>query len=331
MKKVITLGEILLRLSTINNERLAHCAQLALNLGGCEANVAISLANFGHEVIFASKVPNHALGLAAINQLKQYGVDTQYINKGGNRLGTYYLEQGVGVRSAKVIYDRANSSFAEIKKNEWSSDLFTDANLFHVSGITCALSDDWSALIVELIKSAKQAGCKISFDINYRAKLWSYDQARKVLREILPLVDYCSAGILDAKYLLELPVKEHTTTHECYQLIHQKFPNIQCLYSTNRKVHSASVNELQGMIWLNGEYFESRNYSIDNIVDRVGGGDAFAAGILHGLLENYDLQTVIEFATAASVLKHSISGDCNQFLESEVLEYIQSDSSRIVR
>lgn len=329
--KVVTLGEILLRLSTVNNERLAHSSQLALHLGGCEANVAISIANFGHEVAFVSKVPNHAMGLAAINQLKQYGVDTRYVIKGGDRLGTYYLEQGVGIRSAKVIYDRANSSFAQITENEWSTELFTDVELFHVSGITCALSEDWSNLVIELIKLAKKAGCKVSFDINYRSKLWSYDQARQVLQVILPLVDYCSAGKLDAKYLLELPIEKNTTNKACYELISQRFPNIKCFYATNRIVHSASVNELQGMIWLQGNYWESKNYYIDSIVDRVGGGDAFAAGILHGLMEKYDGQTVIEFATAASVLKHSIPGDCNQFSVEEVLEYLQNDSSRIVR
>ena len=209
MGKVVTLGEIMLRLSTPVGIRVAQTENFAVHYGGGEANVAISLANYGHQVTFASKVPDNSLGEAAKKHLSRYGVSTEFVRTGGTRLGTYYLETGTGERAASVVYDRACSSFAQIEEMEWDlHELFSGVEIFHISGITAALSKTWQSMTVALVKAAKQAGCQVSFDINYRGKLWSQKEASVALKAILPFVDICSAGVLDARYLLEIPEPE---------------------------------------------------------------------------------------------------------------------------
>lgn len=334
MGKVVTLGEIMLRLLTDSGIRIAQAESLHAHYGGGEANVAISLANFGHDAYFASKIPNNALGEGVKKHLNRYGVHTDFLLNGGSRLGTYYMEAGIGEKAANVIYDRAGSSFAEITKNEWAeAEIFKNVDIFHVSGITPALSSDWKKTTVTLIKAAKNAGCKISFDINYRGKLWSQKEAGETILEILPLVDYCSAGKLDAIYLLGIP--EHTGDDNeliyYYQEIQKKFPNITILYSTKRKVLSASSNELIGSLWINQNYYESQTHIINPIVDRVGAGDAFSGGVLHGILIQNHPQEIINFATAASALKHTIYGDCNQFSETEIESFLLVGSGKINR
>jgi len=334
MGKVVTLGEIMLRLSTDSGIRIAQAENLHAHYGGGEANVAISLANFGHDVYFASKIPDNGVGEGVKKHLSRYGVHTDFLLSGGSRLGTYYMEAGIGERAANVIYDRAGSSFAEIAESEWrNEELFKNVDIFHISGITPALSSNWKKTTITLIKAAKEAGCKISFDINYRGKLWSQKEAGETITEILPLVDYCSAGKLDAIYLLGIP--EYTGDDNelvyYYQEIQKKFPNIAILYSTKRKVLSASSNELKGTLWMNDSYYESQKHLINPIVDRVGGGDAFAGGILHGILVQNTPQEIINFASAASALKHTIYGDCNQFSEPEVKSFLLAGSGKINR
>ncbi|MGC6767999.1 PfkB family carbohydrate kinase [Enterococcus sp. LJL128] len=336
MGKVVTLGEIMLRLSTDGGIRIAQSEGFSAHYGGGEANVAVSLANYGHQVSFASKVPANGLGEAVKKHLNRYGVDTSALLSGGARLGTYYLESGAGERAASVIYDRAGSSFATMETSEWDlQKLFDGVDIFHVSGITPALSDSWKQLTLELITSAKNAGCKISFDVNYRGKLWSREEAGETIRQILPYVDYCSAGNLDAQHFLEIPAYDKTADEEetiyYYRSMQEKYPNISVFYSTRRKVHSASANELIGTLWAAGTYYESQCHQINPIIDRVGGGDAFAGGVLHGLLSSYDYQQVIRFATAASALKHTVHGDCNQFSCEEVESFLAAGSGKIVR
>lgn len=333
--KVLTLGEIMLRFSTDQGLRIAQSQQFTALYGGGEANVAVSLANYGHDVAFASKVPDNALGEAVQKHLRSYGVDTSYLIKGGPRLGTYYMETGVGERAATVIYDRAGSSFAEMTDTEWDlAELFKDVAIFHISGITPALSKAWQEMTLALMKAAKEAGCKISFDINYRGKLWSQAEAGAVIQQLMPYVDYCSAGKLDALHLLNIPAAPENTENELiyyYQEIQKKYPNIPVLYSTKREVLSASANQLVGTLWLDEDYYESNCHEITPIVDRVGGGDAFASGILHGLITEKAPQEIVSFATAASALKHTIHGDCNQFSEAEVLQFLAAGSGKIIR
>lgn len=331
MAKVLTLGEIMLRLSTVES-RLAETSEMQAHYGGGEANVAISLANFGHQAYFASKVPDNALGLAVKHHLNRFGVHTDYLLFGGQRLGIYFLEQGFGIKAANVVYDRAYSSFSQMKENEWERlDLFAGIDLFHLSGITPALSPAWVELLIKLMQEAKSRKVKISFDINFRGKLWSQAQASVALKQILPYVDYLSAGKLDAQYLLGIENAQDLSLEQCYQEIKKRYPNIQVIYSTNRTILSAKHNQLQGTIYSQNQYYKSEVIDIPDIIDRVGGGDAYSAGILHGLLSGYSAQEIVNFATAASALKHMVYGDCNQFTLEEVQVYLENGSSKINR
>ncbi|MGG5370839.1 PfkB family carbohydrate kinase [Enterococcus sp. AZ196] len=336
MGKVVTLGEIMLRFSTETGIRIPQAESFSIHYGGGEANVAISLANYGHQVLFASKVPANGLGEAVKKHLNRFGVDTRHLLFGGDRLGTYYLESGVGERAANVIYDRAGSSFAAMEQLEWNLEsLFNGVDIFHISGITPALSEKWRALALDIVQMAKKSGCKISFDVNYRSKLWSPEQAGKFLTQILPYVDYCSAGSLDAQKLLEIPSYSGTGRKEemtyYYQAMQKRYPNISVFYSTNRTVNSASVNQLIGTMWAERNFYESQCHMIDPIVDRVGGGDAFAGGVLHSLLNKDTYSKAICFATAAAALKHTVYGDSNQFNQQEVENFLYFGSGKIVR
>ncbi|PAE12229.1 2-dehydro-3-deoxygluconokinase [Niallia circulans] len=334
MGKIVTLGEIMLRLSTDSGVRIAQADTFRAHYGGGEANVAISLANFGHDVYFASKIPDNGVGKGVEKHLNRYSVHTDFLLIGGSRLGTYYVEAGIGERAANVIYDRAGSSFAEMTESEWKKEeLFNNVDIFHISGITPALSSSWKKTTISLIEAAKEAGCKISFDVNYRGKLWSQKEAGETISEILPLVDYCSAGKLDAIYLLGIPEStgQDNELVYYYQEIQKKFPAISVLYSTKRTVLSASSNELIGTLWMSDNYYESQKHVINPIVDRVGAGDAFSGGVLHGILAQRNPQEIIDFATAASALKHTIHGDCNQFSEPEVNSFLLAGSGKINR
>lgn len=323
MKKILTFGEIMLRLSTLENMRLEESSRFAAHYGGGEANVAVSLANFGHQAAFASKVPDNALGHAAKKHLARYGVDTTNLLFGGERLGTYYLEQGTGLRASSVIYDRKHSSLADMQELEWDqAELFRGVALLHISGITPALSSKWSALMVQLVREAKIFGVRISLDINYRGKLWSVEACGAFVREIAPYVDYCSAAKLDALNFFNITEKTHADLSYYYQEITKNYPNIQVFYSTERQVFSAQHNHLQGNLYYAGKLYQSKKYDITQIVDRVGGGDAFAAGILHGLIKQTNPQKTVDFAAAAATLKHTIPGDCNPFTVEEVEEFL---------
>ncbi|MFY4675185.1 sugar kinase [Bacillus anthracis] len=265
MGRILTLGEIMLRLSTNEGTRITEANSFKAHYGGSEANVAINLANFNHQVSFASKVPSNLLGKAVQQHLQNYGVDTSNLLKGGIRLGTYYLERGTGKRASLVLYDRTYSSFAQMKNVEWNiDDLFKNVSLFHVSGISLALSDSMTNLILGLIKEAKNRQIKVSFDINYRSNLWNYERASKTLNKILPYVDYCSAGKKDALYLIGIPENktQQSDLEYYYEQMHNKYPNIEVFYSTLRDVHSASSNDLQGTLWKNHLLYTSKMYHI---------------------------------------------------------------------
>lgn len=334
MSSILTFGEIMLRLSTSAGTHFSSAASFQAHYGGAEANVAVNLANFDHDVAFASKVPDNALGLAVKRHLQKYGVKTKELLFGGNRLGTYYLDSGVGERSSAVIYDRANSSFASVQEMEWDFErLFENVTILHVSGITPALSEKLAEITLDLIKEAKKRDIKVSFDINFRSKLWNHDQASRVISSILPYVDYCSAGKMDAMYLLGIPENQsgEDDTNYYYQKMHEKYRNIEVFYSTKREVHSATANSIQGTLWKDGKTYVSKVHKLEPIVDRVGGGDAFSAGILHGLLTCADLNYTVSFATAYSSLKHTIYGDCNPFTIKEVENLMENGSAKINR
>ncbi|WP_163101957.1 sugar kinase [Peribacillus alkalitolerans] len=337
MKKIVTLGEIMLRLSTTTGERLFQADQLTMQYGGAEANVGVSLSRFGHEVYFVSKVPDNPLGTAVERYLKSHGVHTEYLIKGGERLGTYFLETGIGPRSAQVTYDRKYSSFSKLTLEEVDFEkILEEASLFHISGITPALSPSLKELTFVALKKAKELGVTTSFDFNYRAKLWSQKEAGETIQPLLPYIDICSCGELDAIYLLNLEKaddglqKEHKLIYY-YEKIHEMYPNIKYLSSTFRTVISATTNTLQGNLYCEGKLFQSRVHQIDHIVDRVGGGDAYAAGILNGIIEQQSPQQIVSFATAASALKHTVHGDCNVFSKDEIIVFAENEPGKIVR
>ncbi|MEO2076801.1 MAG: sugar kinase [Bacillus sp. (in: firmicutes)] len=337
MKKIITLGEILLRFSTKVGERLSQANQVIMHYGGAETNVGVSLSHFGHDVFVVSKVPENTLGTAVERHLKSYGVQTEYLLKGGERLGTYYLESGVGPRSAQVTYDRKHSSFSTLTVEEIDFDeVFQNASLFHVSSISAALSPNMKEVVLHSLQKAKEHGVTTSFDFNYRAKLWSHQEAAEAIQTFLPFVDICFCGELDAIYLLGIEKADEALDPAAkleyyYQKIKQKYPNLQYMSSTFRQVISASTHTLQGNFYTAGELYQSKVYPIDHIVDRVGGGDAFAAGILNGILKKFAPEEIVSFATAASVLKHTIHGDCNTFSEDEINQFASLEPGKIVR
>lgn len=337
MKRILTFGEIILRLSTNIGERLYKTDQLAMHYGGSEANVGVSLANFGHKVYMISKVPENPLGNAAKYQLEGNGVHTDYLLKGGERLSTYYLETGVGERNAQVTYDRKNSSVSALAIDEINTDkVFEDAALFHVSGITPALSENLENLTLLLLKEAKKRGVRTSFDFNYRSKLWSHERAAHVFKQFLSYIDICFCGELDAIHFLGIDklsasINEADRLKAYYQEIQTLYPNIKYLSSTFREVISASMNRLQGNYFTNGVLYQSKVHQIDQIVDRVGAGDAFAAGILHGILQELEPELTVSFATAGAALKHTLQGDNNSFSEDEIMSFFKKESSKIIR
>lgn len=330
MKKVF-FGEILARLSTNQGERLTNAQQLNLHFGGAETNVAVSLAQFGHETQVLTRLPDNHLSQHILKYLKAMQVDTDLIVTGGERLGTYYVEAGVGNRATQVVYDRRYSSFSEMTAAEIDYDaVLSDVDILHVTGITLALSETLRDIVEQLFKAAKQRGILISFDFNYRSKLWSQTEAGKHFKRILPYVDLCSCGELDMRHLLGYKKAPEAFNHQekltfYYQQLSDSYPNIKACLSTKREYMSASHNTLTGYLYANQQLYQSKTYMIDHIIDRVGGGDAFVAGILHGYVNEWELDTIVSFATAASVLKHTMFGDANLVTEAEVIEMMKAD------
>ncbi|GIN55983.1 2-dehydro-3-deoxygluconokinase [Lederbergia ruris] len=337
MKKIVTLGEILLRLSAKVGVRLEQSDHLLVNYGGAEANVSASLAHLGMDVYFVSKVPNNAVGRGVERHLKANGVRTDYLIKNGDRLGTYYIEPGVGGRGTQVTYDRKHSSFSQMKLDEIDFDaIFEGASLFHVTGITPALSTSLKEITTYSLRKAKEMGILTSLDFNYRSKLWSQEDAAATLKPLLPYVDVCSCGELDALHILGIPeaardMNQSEKLDYYYKSIQAQYPNITYFCSTFREVLSASTNTLQGNFYMEGELHQSKIFHIDHMVDRVGGGDAFAAGILYGLLTDMSPEQVVSFATAASALKHTVYGDVNPFSKEEITAFAEQKSGEVNR
>lgn len=333
--RVITLGEILLRFSTSEEIRIKNTDEFRVCYGGAETNVGVSLSQFGHKVSVASVLPEYnPLSKAVLSRMHGYDVDTDLIIEQPGRLGTYYLEQGNSVRGSQVTYDRKYSSIAMLEELCWDLDeIFKGVDLLHISGIVPALSKKWQSWTVEIVKKAKEYGCLVSFDMNYRSKLWGYEEAYPCFQQILPYVDILSAGRLDAIHFLQVATaEEDVSLEEIYRRLKEKYANIKVLYSTKRNVFSTNHHELQGFyVGEDNNFVESKIYDIQPVIDRVGGGDAFAAGILNGVLKAWESQKVVDFGTASSVLKHTVFGDWNPFDEEEVFTFMNQKSGQIVR
>lgn len=336
MAKVVTMGEIMLRLSSAGNSRFVQCQQFDACYGGGEANVAVSLANYGHEAYFVSKVPVHEIGQCAVNALRRYGVHTDHVARGGDRLGIYFLETGASMRPSKVIYDRANSSIAEASVEDFDFDkVFEGAKWFHWSGITPAISDKSAEVLKKACIAAKKHGVTVSVDLNFRKKLWTSEKAISIMRPLMEYVDVCIGNEEDAQLCLgfkpEADVESgHTDASGYYNIFKQMADEFGFKYvvSTLRESFSATHNGWKALIYNGKDFYESKRYDINPIIDRVGGGDSFSGGLIHGLLTwPEDQGKALEFAVAASALKHTIPGDFNLVSEDEVLSLAKGNAS----
>lgn len=335
MGKIITFGEIMLRLAPEGYYRFVQADKYGATYGGGEANVAVSLANFGMDAAFVTKLPSHEIGQAGVNSLRRFGVDTSLISRGGNRVGIYFLEKGASQRASKVIYDRAGSSIATATKEDFDWDkIFEGATWFHFTGITPALGDNVADICLEACKKAKEKGITVSCDLNYRKKLWTRERANSVMSELCKYVDVCISNEEDAFDVFGIKASDTELTSgklnkdgykEVAKKLSEKF-NFKKVAITLRTSISANDNKWAAMLYDNENYYFSKEYNI-HIVDRVGGGDSFGAGLIYACSNNYDSQSTIEFAVAASCLKHSIEGDFNMVSLSEVQTLAGGDGS----
>jgi len=336
-QRVVTFGEIMLRLKSPGFERLFQSPLLEATFGGGEANVAVSLANFGGNASFVTALPKNEIGDACVAELRRYGVDTSHIARGSGRMGIYFLENGAAQRAAKVVYDRAGSAIAVAKPGtfDWAK-IFSGATWFHITGITPAISQSAADLSLESVKAAKAAGLTVSCDFNYRGKLWKYGKtAPEVMTELVKFVDVGIANEEDCQKSLgikvQVKVEEGQLETAAYQaLTHQvlkAFPNLKMLAVTLRESHSADSNGWSACLNDGKQFILSRKYEIDDIVDRVGGGDSFAAGLVYGLINGRSPENALNFAVAASCLKHSILGDFNRVSLDEVEKLAGGDAS----
>jgi len=335
MNKVITFGEIMLRLMPEGYLRFVQANRLEATFGGGEANVAVSLANFGVPVSFVTKLPNNEIAQAAVNNLRQFGVGTGDIIRGGRRIGIYYAEKGASQRPSKVVYDRAGSSIAEASVSDFDWDrILEGARWFHFTGISPALSDNMAEICLAALRKCREKGVTVSCDLNYRKNLWTREKAGAVMSGLMPFVDVCIANEEDAADVFGIAAEQTdlyggVLNREGYKSVAKQlkdrfgFKNV-CI--TLRTSVSASDNDWAAMFYDGAEYYFSKSYKM-HIVDRVGGGDSFGAGFIYASINGFAPQDAIEFAAAASCLKHSIEGDFNHVTVDEVKKLTGGDGS----
>lgn len=337
-KKIITFGEIMLRLSTPGFTRFVQTQSFDVTFGGGEANVAVSLSNYGFDSYFVTKLPKHEIGQAAVNHLRRFGVKDDFIVRGGDRIGIYFLETGASQRPSKVIYDRANSAVALMKKGEvdWNK-VFENAIWFHWTGITPALGKNAQEILSEACQIAKEKNVTVSCDLNFRAKMWTTEEAQAVMKPLMKFVDVCIANEEDAEKSLGLKaeatdIESGKLSEEGYFNVAKKLKEIygfKAAAITLRESYSASRNGWSAILLDDKDCktpYRSRKYEIE-IIDRVGGGDAFASGLIYGLLTKANTKDALEFAVAASCLKHTIPGDFNLVSIDEVEKLVKSGGS----
>jgi len=334
-KKVVTLGEIMMRLSTPDYKRFVQADTFDITYGGGEANVAAALCNYGLHGTFVSKVPDNPLGHAAINHLRRYGVDTQFIARGGDRLGIYFLETGASMRASQVVYDRAGASIAEVELSDFNFDEILDgADWFHTTGITPALSDKAAILTEAALKAAKAKGITTSIDLNYRKKLWSKEKAREIMSRLCQYVDVCIGNEEDAETTLGFKAAGTDVTKgelnldgykSVFKQMKEKF-GFKYIASTLRESYSASDNGWSALVYDGTEFYHTKEYEV-RIIDRVGSGDSFASGFIYGLVTGKSFKEAGEFGVAASALKHTIPGDLNHVTVKEVNDLVKGDGS----
>ena len=335
MSKIVTFGEIMLRLAPNGYYRFFQDDQLQATFGGGEANVAVSLANFGLDSTYVTKLPDHAIGQAAVNSLRYFGVDTSKITRGGERVGIYYLEKGASQRGSVCIYDRKYSAIQQATTADFDwDDIFDGADWFHFTGITPALGENVVEICKEACIKAKEKGVKISCDLNYRGKLWTREEARKAMTELCKYVDVCISNEEDAKDVFGIEAENTDITggklnKEGYKSVAKQLLDkfgFEKVAITLRTSITASDNNWAAMLYDGNDYYFSKEYKL-HIVDRVGGGDSFGAGLIYAILNGKSSKDTIEFAVAASALKHSIEGDFNRVTVKEVEKLAGGDGS----
>lgn len=326
----------MMRLSPPNYKRIVQTQSLDINFGGAEANTSVMLSNLGVDTKFVTALPSNSLGDAAINYLNSYGLNTEYINRCGERIGLYYFESGISLRGSRVIYDRKNSSITDCNIEDFDFDaIFEEATWFHFTGISAALGEKCLSVLKKAIEVAKDKGIKISVDLNYRKQLWTYDEFKETMMPLLNDVELCIGWIdLDKKgeyKVLDASRSEMDDSYfqNVFSKMQNKF-NIKYLSTTIREAFNSSYNALTGIVYDGKEIYRSKRYEF-NIIDRVGAGDAFAGGLIFKLLQKDNIKDVVEFATAASVLKHTILGDSNVVDESEIMDLVKGASSGEVK
>ncbi len=336
----VTFGEIMLRLAPFHKERLIQAKTLQATYGGGEANVAVSLALLGNEVRFVTRLPDNPLGDAALNHLRSFGVDVSFVARGGERLGIYFLEHGASIRPSKVVYDRAHSAItqATLETFDWEA-IFQNAHWFHITGITPALGPQLAEISLKAVKTAQKMGLTVSCDLNYRKKLWSRERAKQVMSELVQFVDVIIANEEDAADVFGIEAETTDVTSgqldvEHYKSVARQLMDIsqaKQVAITLRESLSASDNNWSAMLFDGQEFYVSRKYHL-HLVDRVGGGDSFGAGLIHGLSKFKNPKQALEFAVAASALKQTIPGDMNLVCEEEVLNIVKGNlSGRVQR
>ena len=335
MSRVITFGEIMMRLNPEGYLRFVQADKFEATYAGGEANVAVSLANYGQDAAFVTKVPSHEIGQAAVNELRRYGVDTSLIVRGGDRLGIYFAAKGASQRPSKVIYDRAGSAISQASTADFDWEkIFAGADWFHFTGITPALGGELPEICLNACQAAKKLGVKISCDLNYRKKLWTREEAGRVMAGLMPYVNVCIANEEDAKDVFGIAAEDTDLntgklSREGYISVARQLTErfgFEKVAITLRGSISASDNNWAGMLYSGGEAFFSTTYHM-HIVDRVGGGDSFGGALIHSLLSGWDSQKAIDFAVAASCLKHSVEHDFNMVSVSEVLSLAGGNTS----
>lgn len=333
--RVVTFGEIMLRLAPNGYYRFFQNDQMQATFGGGEANVAVSLANYGIESVYVTKLPSHAIGQAAVDSLRYFGVDTSKIVRGGERVGIYYLEKGASQRGSVCIYDRAHSAIAEASAEEFDWEkIFDGADWFHFTGITPALGKNVADICLKACEAAKAKGVKISCDLNYRGKLWTREEAGEMMTKLCKYVDVCISNEEDAKDVFGIEAEDTDIysgklNHEGYKSVAKQLADkfgFEKVAITLRSSISANDNDWAGMLFNGENYCFSKSYHL-HIVDRVGGGDSFGGGLIYALLNGKSTQEAIDFAVAASALKHSIEGDFNRVSVSEIEKLAKGDGS----
>lgn len=338
MGKIVTFGEIMLRLTPPDHKRIVQAASFDVIYGGGEANVSVTLANFGLDSYYVTKLPNNPLGQAALNELRSFGVKTDYIVYGGDRLGIYYCENGASQRPSKVTYDRAHSAIAEARPEDFDwSRIFRDADWFHITGITPAISENMAEISVQAVKAAKENNVKVSCDLNYRAKLWTPKRAEKVMSELMQYVDVCIANEEDAEMVFGIKSGSDIAAGDLnvagFKNVAEQLMDryeLELVGSHLRMSHSASDNGWLVVLYDGENFVKSTKYDV-HIVDRVGGGDAFAGALIYCQLRGKGIQETAEFGAAASCLKQTIPGDFNHVSVKEVESLAKGDKTGRVK